>query len=435
MSKFNSSKGKHLTIEDRIFIEYALDEQYSLKEIAERLGKDPTTISKEVKKNRVVSTTKRNKDLLHCKNHSSCNKKHLCKKPCSNLCKKCAVVNCHRICPEYSSKICLKLTRFPYVCNGCIPSVICRNERYQYRAKVAEASYRAILTSSREGLNLTAEQLKDLDELISPLIIKGQSISHIYSNHKQEINCSERTIYKYFDKNAFTAKNIDLPRKVKFKPRKKRYIPLSEDKTHRIGRTYEDFKLYIEKNPDASVVEMDTVHGTNSGKVLLTFFFRKCSLMIAFIIDSCTQSCVKLIMDELCEILGVESFKRSFPILLTDNGSEFKKPELLEHDDNGSERTKIFYCNPMASYQKPHIEKNHEYIRYIFPKGKSLNKFTQREITLAINHINSTARASLNGNSPFILAQMLMDNVLLEKLSLIQIPADEVHLKPALLKK
>ena len=89
----------------------------------------------------------------------------------------------------------------------------------------------------------------------------------------------------------------------------------------------------------------------------------------------------------------------------------------------------------MASYQKPHVEKKHEYKRYILPKGRSFNDLTQEEITLMMNHINSTARASLNGNTPFKLAQMLLDNSLLEKLSLKHIPADEVHLKPALLKK
>ncbi len=435
MPNLNSCKGKHLTIEDRMFIEYALDEQYTLKEIAERLGKDPTTISNEVKRNRVISSIKRSKELLRCQNHKDCRKKQLCKESCTKLCKKCSMINCYRICSEYSSKKCLKLNRFPYVCNGCNPTTVCHSERYQYRAKVAQVNYKELLKSSREGLNVTANQLKNLDELISPLIMKGQSISHIHTNHKSEINCSERTIYKYFEKDIFTAKNIDLPRKVKLKPRKKTTASSDSKSAHRIGRTYEDFNKFLAENPDTSVVEMDTVHGTRSGKVLLTFFFRKTSLMLAFIIDSCTQLYVKEIIDELYEVLGAEVFKRSFPVILTDNGSEFKNPRALEYDANGNERTKIFYCNPMASYQKLHIEKNHEYIRYIFPKGKSLNKYTQEQITLAINHINSTARASLNGHTPFRLAQMLMDDLLLDKLHLKQIPADEVHLKPALIKK
>lgn len=435
MSNLNSCKGKHLTIENRIFIEYALDEQYTLKEIAERLGKDPTTISKEVKRNRVISSMKKSKELLRCQNYTDCSKKQLCKESCIKICKKCTMINCYRVCPEYSSKKCLKLNRFPYVCNGCKPTTVCHSERYQYRSKVAEANYKELLKSAREGLNVTANQLKNLDELISPLIMKGQSISHIYVNHRCEINCSERTIYKYFEKDIFTAKNIDLPRKVKLKPRKKTTASSDSNASHRIGRTYEDFNTFLTENSDTSIVEMDTVHGTRSGKVLLTFFFRKCSLMLAFIIDSCTQLYVKEIVDELYQVLGAEIFNKSFPVILTDNGSEFKNPEALEYDVDGNQRTKIFYCDPMASYQKPHIEKNHEYIRYILPKGKSFNKYTQEQITLAINHINSTARASLNGNAPFKLAQMLMDNLLLEKLLLRQIPADEVHLKPALLKK
>jgi len=274
-----------------------------------------------------------------------------------------------------------------------------------------------------------------MDEIISPLVLKGQSLSHIFTHHKNEINCCERTLYYYFDKNAFTARNIDLPRKVKYKPRKKSIEPVIKESTYKIGRTFDDFGKFIADNPNIPVVEMDTVHGTRSGKVLLTFMFRNCSLMLALIIDSCSQKDVKDAIDKLYEILGHEVFKRSFPVILTDNGSEFKDPEGLELDIEGSQRTKIFYCNPMASFQKPHVEKNHEYIRYIIPKGKSFDNRTQEDITLMMNHINSAARASLNGNTPFKLAQMILDSLFLDKLSLKHIAADEIHLKPALFKK
>lgn len=274
-----------------------------------------------------------------------------------------------------------------------------------------------------------------MDGIISPLILKGQSISHIFTHHKDEINCCERTLYYYFDKNVFTARNIDLPRKVKYKSRKKSTIPVIKESADRVGRTFNDFVKFIEDNPNLPIVEMDTVHGTRSGKVLLTFMFRNCSLMLAFIIESCSQTAVKDFIDKLYEVLGHEVFKRNFPVILTDNGSEFKNPQALELDAEGNQITKIFYCNPMASYQKPHVEKNHEYIRYIIPKGKPFNNRTQEDITLMMNHINSTARTSLNGNTPFKLAQMLLDIPLLDKLSLKHIHADEVHLKPALLKK
>jgi IS30 family transposase len=179
---------------------------------------------------------------------------------------------------------------------------------------------------------------------------------------------------------------------------------------------------------------MDTVIGRKGGKVLLTLFFRNCSLMVALLLDACTQECVLDAVNAIYDAIGNSAFKSCFPIILTDNGSEFQAPDTLENDALGSERTKIFYCEPMASYQKPHIEKNHEYIRYVLPKGKSFDLLTQDKITLMINHINSVARTSLNRQTPLKLAQLLLDESFLEALSLNMILPDEVYLKPALLK-
>lgn len=436
MSNDKSRKGKHLSMEDRLIIQYGLDENYTLKEIAERIRKDPTTISKEIKRNRFLKVSNRKeKDIKTCQNRKKCTKTNLCNSNCGKLCKKCTFINCYRTCKEYSVKKCLKLNRYPYCCNGCSTITTCNNEKSFYKAKIADAKYKELLVSSREGLNIHENELKKIDNIISPLILKGQSISHIFTHHKDEINLCERTLYYYLDKNAFTARNIDLPRKIKYKPRKKTTLPKIKESTDRTNRTFDDFIKFIEANPNTPVVEMDTVHGTQSGKVLLTFIFRNCSLMLAFLIDTCSMICVKEIIDKLYEDLGHKVFNRSFPVILTDNGSEFKNPKALEFDDKGNQRTKIFYCDPMASYQKPHIEKNHEYIRYILPKGRSFNKLIQEDITLMINHINSAARASLNGNTPFKLAQMLLDQSLLDKLSLKHITADEVFLKPALLNK
>jgi IS30 family transposase len=435
MKNDNLNKGKHLSLEDRHYIEEALNQKYSLKEIAKGLGKDPTTISKEIRRNRIVSSRLKQAEFINCNNRKDCDKRHICGKPCDQLCKKCKFVNCYRSCPDYASVKCINLTRFPHVCNGCKRITICHIEKQHYRAKVADANYHELLKSSREGVDITPNELTKLDNLISPLIFKGQSLTHIYTNHKTEIACSERTLYSYFDRNLFTARNIDLPRKVRYKPRKKLSMPDKRAYAHRLGRTYDDFNAFVESNPGVSVVEMDTVYGTKGGKVLLTFFFRSCSLMLAFLLGSCTKDCVKEVVDKLYEDVGADVFKNSFPVILTDNGSEFKSPESLEYDNNGNERTKLFYCNPMASYQKPHIEKNHEYIRYILPKGKSFKNLTQDDITLTMNHINGTARASLNGCTPYKLAQLLLDKSLLETLSLREIPADEIHLKPTLLKR
>ena len=437
MSNILSNRGKHLTIEDRILIEYLLGERMPLKDIASRLGKDPTTISKEIKRNRLTKENNiRSNDLLRCESRKDCTKKNICSSHCDLLCKKCSTINCYRKCSEYSIKSCTRLSRYPFVCNGCTTSTGCSYERKYYKAKVANAKYKDLLVSAREGLNITSENMEKLDKLISPLVLQGQSLYHISSNHRNEINCCERTLYRYFDNNIFTARNIDLPRKVKYKPRKKSSASKVKSSKNRESRTYIDFQEYLKTNPDLSVVEMDTVIGLRgSGKVLLTFCFRKYSLLLAYIIDDHTQTSVNNIIDKLYNDLGNTLFKSTFPVILTDNGSEFLNPESIEYDSDGNQRTRVFYCDPMASYQKPHVEKLHEYIRYILPKGTSFDNRTQDDITLMINHINSTTRASLNGSTPFKLAQISLNSVLLDKLSLQHIPADEVHLKPALFKK
>lgn len=108
----------------------------------------------------------------------------------------------------------------------------------------------------------------------------------------------------------------------------------------------------MEANPDLPVVEMDTVKGgRNKGKVFLTMIFRRTSFMLIFLMNDGTQDSVIQIFDSLTEILGVSLFKRLFPVILTDNGVEFKNPQALEHTRTGLSRTRVFFCDPQASWQ------------------------------------------------------------------------------------
>lgn len=193
----------------------------------------------------------------------------------------------------------------------------------------------------------------------------------------------------------------------------------------------------MREHPDVSVVEMDTVEGGrgNSRQAFLTMLFRNCSLMLIFVLEEKTQEHIIEVFDILTEKLGIENFQEIFPVILTDNGTEFQFPTRLEYDKNGEIRTHIYYCNPNSSLQKGMIEKNHEYIRYVIPKGESLDTYTQADAIKLMNHINSEARDSLNGCTPFKLSQLLLNYELHKVLKLQEIPADKVSLKPSLLKK
>lgn len=411
-----------------------MNEQHSLKEIAKKLSKDPTTISKEIKRNRHLSGKKRTVGPATCSARKYCQVKGICYDDCDSLCKKCQMTNCYKICPEYQVKQCPRLERFPHVCNGCEQIIPCKRAKFKYRAKVAYTQYEEDKSQSRQGIFLSKEELDTLDDLISPLVLKGQSLAHIYAHHKDEIRCSKRTLYTYFEQNLFTARNIDLPRKVKYKPRKivqKQGVKKSQ---HRINRTYKDYLDYMKENPDTQVVEMDTVYGKKGEKCLLTLLFKKSSLMLIFLLDACSQEAVEGVFNTLYSSLGAENFRKLFPVILTDNGSEFKAPESIEFDSNHERKTRLYYCDPMASHQKGAIEKNHEFIRYILPKGKSFKHLTPDKVTLMTNHINSVARAKLNDLTPFKLAQLLLDKSLFDLCHLELIPSDEVFLKPSLLK-
>ena len=164
--------------------------------------------------------------------------------------------------------------------------------------------------------------------------------------------------------------------------------------------------------------------------------FRKNHVMLLFLMPDGKAESVKRVFDYLEAGLGVEYFHQLFPVIVTDNGSEFKRPEELECTEEGEIRTQIFYCDPMASWQKPHIEKNHEFIRYVIPRGKSLNPYTQEDMTLLMNHINSIKRPSLGNKSPYELVADDDEDMheLMCLLEMDPIPADEVHLDPNLFK-
>ncbi len=421
----------HLTLDERNIIEQELMKNTSFKDIALMLDKDPTTISKEVKKNRIRKEGQSiHVNFNHCSKKFNCKRRNICGFNCNKECRKCNI--CNKVCNDFEEGTCLRLKRAPYICNGCSNRYKCRLTKYYYRALSSYKLYRTKLTEARQGINMSELELSNLDRIISPLVRQGQSISHIYKTH--DINCSRSTLYNYVSNNCFSIGPIDLPRKVRLKKRKQKRIEKKDTKA-RTNRTYEDFQKYIEQNPELPIVEMDTVEGIKGGRVLLTLLFRSSRLMLAFILYEKTQAEVLRIFNMLELELGTELFEKTFPIILTDNGTEFCNPLSLEFNNQGIGRTRIFYCNPRASYQKGMIEKNHEFIRYVLPKGSSFDELLQTDIDLMINHINSFARASLNWFSPIDVAKFTLDKTVLKKLNLKKILATEIQLNKNLLKK
>ncbi len=431
-----------MDLTERLAIETGLCRGESFKKIAKLLRRHPSTVAHEVMENRtfIEGTYFSGKD---CKWARQCRETGLCdgnSDVCGHLCRLCRGYDCRKICARYVSVACHKHEKPPYVCNTCKDRKLCIKDKYIYTAQYADAAVSRRRSESRKGIRLTDEQRTFVDELVTRLVKKGQPLTHIYAEHEDEMPISLRSLYNYIDAGELTIKNIDLRRKTGYKPRRKKVKDLAKgfaDQEYRIGHTYEDFESFM-KYSAVDVVEMDTVKGVRErGKRLLTMIFQKNSIMLMFLMPDGKAESVKRVFDYLERGLGLECFMRLFPVFLTDNGGEFKKVDDLELTSDYVFRTNVYYRDPMASWQKPHIEKNHEYIRYVIRRGRSLNPYTQEDMTLLMNHINSTRRVSLGNKAPYELINEEDKDMmaLWHLLKMDLIPPDEVHLMPDLFVK
>lgn len=424
------AKRKHLTLNDRIRIQSMLNERASFKQIGAALEKDPTTISKEIRSHLLTHRAGGfHLSYNSCKLRFSCTRSHLCS-PCHarrkySLCKRCSM--CNTFCPDFQREICDKLLKPPYVCNGCSSRMTCSLEKRLYKAQEAHQAYRCLLSDSRSGISFSEEEIRFFDEIITPLIRKNQSPHAICAANRDRLMVSERTIYRLIDSRLISATNLDLPRKVRYRARKKKNT-LKVDKACRVNRTYDCFEAFLQENPNTPVVQLDTVEGRKGGKVLLTIHFVKAEFMLAFLRDRNDSKSVIDIFNHLYVLLGHNSFSQIFPLCLTDNGSEFSNPKALELYDD-VQRTRVFYCNPRAPYQKGSAERNHEFIRCFLPKGTSFDDLSQANVDLMMDHINSYCRKSLGDKAPYDMMAFLYGAELLESLGCHRIPPQDVTLK------
>ncbi len=427
-------KYKHLTDSDRLEIEHGLRHRLSIKKIAAKIGKRHSTVTREIRARSVASEKGAfGRVTNRCVSRRSCGKSQLCmdQPDCLRRCSLCRL--CNSVCPEFKEEVCTKLEASPYVCNGCKEEPRCVLRKRYYLHRPAHQNYRDLLVRAREGANITEDELCALDALVSPLIRQGQSVHHILTNHPDRFGLHEKTVYRYIAGGLLRAKNGDMPRVCSLKPRSRKPVEHKIDTKCRIGRTYADFQAFTAAAPDARVVEMDSVIGRIGGKVLLILMFRDCGLMLAFLRERNDSQSVIDAFSLLWKLAGADLFRRLFPVLLTDNGSEFSNPLALENAPDGTPRTRLFYCDPCASWQNGRVERNHEFLRFVLPKGTSFDGLTQADVDTVLSHVNSYSRPALNDKTPFDLFAYTYGVDLLTQLGIRRIPADRIVLKPSLL--
>ena len=413
MSKLNQ---KHLTPEERRKIEESIEKRLHKSETAKIINKHPSTIAKEIKKNRRLKARNTFNFPFSCKHLSSCK---ICTSKCNN----------------YEELDCKERDRFVGACNNCENIKICKLDKYFYNSKFANDNYLYTLKDAREGVNLTYPELNQIAHIISPLINQGQSLYQILENHP-EINLCSKTLYTYIAMGLFrdwNITNLSLKRKVQRRMRNKKLKKRNEPANY-TGRKFEDYLKFIKEHPNVQTTEMDTVYNNQSGPYIQTFIFQHTCLMIGILHSALTSASMASSLDNFQEILG-EDYSKIFSLILTDRGSEFVKSELFEVNmDTGEIRTNIFYCDPQQSSQKPHVENNHNFVREILPNGMSWIDLTQEKVNLLFSHINSVPRDSLGGKTPYEAFAFFYGEKILKKLGVTKVEKDMVTLKPYLLK-
>ena len=341
---------KHLTKEQRKVISNGISHNYKLREIAETLDFDPTSISKEVKRNRESTTIGTN------------------------------VTNCK------------KVNRWPYVCTGCKKKYNnqCCFTKYKYDPQIAQDKADINLINSRKGIDIDSKKFKEIDGIIKDGIDNKKSIYQITIENRDIIDKSVTTLYRYVNNGYLTTTRMDLPYAVTYKKRKhnKKYEYSENKKIDRTSHTYIDYLAFIHKNPGIYVWQLDFLGAIKTdNNNILSFLLPNLQFLILDLIKKPNQEKVVEFFDELEERIGTHAFIDLIPVILTDRDPSFTDIEgICFSKITGEERCKLFFCDSYVSNQKPNVENINKQLRLFFPKGKTIDKYNKKDI----QNINKT---------------------------------------------
>lgn len=369
---------KHLSFDQRKVISSGISHNYKVKDIAESLGFDPTSISKEVKRNRdaIIIGVK--------------------------------ISNCKRV------------NRWPFVCSGCKNRYRnCSFTNYKYDAKSAQRKADINLINSRKGIDIDKEKFIQLDEIIKNGVDNKKSIYQIKIENNDVIDKSVTTLYRYINKGYLTTTRMDLPYAVTYKKRKhnKKY-EYSNNNIDRSGHTYLDYLSYTHKNPGIYTWQLDFLGAIKTdNNTILSFVLPNLQFTIIKLIKNPNSEKVVNFFDDIENKIGIEAFKELIPIILTDRNPCFADIQgICFSKITGEERCKLFFCDPYVSNQKPNVENINKQLRLFFPKGKTIDKYSAKDI----NNVNETLLnkplRSLDANTPKEAFIKVFDEELFNKL-------------------
>lgn len=407
---------KRLDHYDRINLQAGIAKGYSLRKIAQLLGKSRSTIYREI--------------IINCYYKD-------CRHTCAHCSLKCNDLThySHGQCQKFIAYECVYWKSFPYTCNGCKESQFCTNRKRYYDCAEAHDSSKRRRIEPRTFKGISNDDLKEIDPIVSDGVRNGQSIHHIYiSSSILQKKCCERTIRRYIYNGYLSVKAHQLPRYTRYSHKynyeKKKIVNVER----MLSRTFQDYLKYVEEHPNDNIFQYDSVEGKKEDKkAILTITYPEFRFQFGYLISKQNSNSVYRKLRKLQALLG-ERYEEIFQINLSDNGPEFAKFHELEINEYGHHLCKVFFTNPYKSTDKASCERNHEFIRYVIPKGKSLDFLTQAKVELLFSHINSYVRKSNKNKTPYDLMVERFGIEFMEIIGIKRISAKDVCLKPSLLK-
>jgi len=431
---------KQFSLFERNRIEEGLNEHLSFRKIADMLGRQTSSISREVKANRSVLKGRGKKP--ECTMKIDCRIRGLCT-TCSHddrYCQHCRDYDCRVMCDSYIDKTaCKTLASAPWVCNSCkrYRYGCTRPLRLEYRGIIAESLATTRRSEARQGFDMELTEFEQVMDIVRPALARGMSPYEISVAFADQITVSASTLYRWIDSGYGGMANIELERKVGFAPRK--HKPQKRITHHGTDRSYEAFCALSEEE-QLEATELDTVEGRKGDNAcILTLYSRPSHFQFYKLIAEQTTECVVSALDVIEQTLGLDLFLELFGLMLTDNGHEFEDTEALEASvtQPGKKRCRVFYCDPRQSQQKPGCEKNHTELRQVLPKGSVyFDTLSERDVSLACSHVNSNPRKSLCGLTPIKMLATAYGDVILAALWILginEVGVEELTLKPRLL--
>lgn len=352
---------------------------------------------------------------------------------CKNIpeCRK-TIERCPLDCERFEKYLCDKLHHFPFVCDFCEGRPACGKERHFWNPVLVYQNRRDRQRNTRSHLSLSKARIAVFDDWLAPFIKKKLSIEAVRSRFPEAFPVSTATVRRWIDKGRMSIRRIDLPRAATFKVRNAYALrrPSEARPLLKFGHTYPYFLDHLKAHPEASVIEMDTVHGlAKEERKLLTFYHRQSHLQFAVLIPDLCPSSVSNVVRTFQRRLA-PWFSSLFDVILADNGVEFDDLITTSVDsETGEVLSRVFYTRPYRAGDKGGCERNHELFRSFVPKGHGLSELTQKDIDFMFSMINSYPRESLNWKAPIDVFKHYFPEETLDLLSLRKVRLEDLTLK------